>query len=183
MSLPGGGGERGLTDEPRARALRGQHRPQPHRAVPAQEQFALPVRAIPTVSCWVLAAGLAASQGGGGADGPVRAWQSGAPAGDRLAPCMARGRETTPDWLGLVAEGRGKLAHHAARCDLRLLTQREPTADGADQCFKTGTAATKTAYTAAEEAAQAVWTEVTGKTGASHCPWSIIGLSPGTPGH
>jgi hypothetical protein len=28
--------------------------------------------------------------------------------------------------------------------------------------FKTGTEATKTAYTAAEEAAQAVWTEVTG---------------------
>ena len=33
--------------------------------------------------------------------------------------------------------------------------------------FKTGTEATKTAYTAAEEAAQAVWTEVTGETGAS----------------
>ena len=33
--------------------------------------------------------------------------------------------------------------------------------------FKTGTEATKTAYTAAEEAAQAVWTEVTGKTGAA----------------
>jgi phage shock protein A len=32
--------------------------------------------------------------------------------------------------------------------------------------FKNGTEATKTAYTAAEEAAQAVWTEVTGKTGA-----------------
>ena len=35
--------------------------------------------------------------------------------------------------------------------------------------FKTGTEATKNAYAAAEEAAQAVWTEVTGKTdGAVH---------------
>jgi hypothetical protein len=33
--------------------------------------------------------------------------------------------------------------------------------------FKTGKEATKTAYTAAEEAAQAVWAEVTGKTGAA----------------
>jgi len=33
--------------------------------------------------------------------------------------------------------------------------------------FKTGTEATKTAYAAAEEAAQAVWTEVTGKTAAA----------------
>ena len=33
--------------------------------------------------------------------------------------------------------------------------------------FKSGREATRTAYTAAEEAAQAVWTEVTGKTGAA----------------
>ena len=33
--------------------------------------------------------------------------------------------------------------------------------------FKAGTEATKTAYRAAEEAAQAVRTEVTGKTGAA----------------
>ena len=33
--------------------------------------------------------------------------------------------------------------------------------------FQTGKEATKTAYTAAEEAAQAVWTEVTGKPGAA----------------
>jgi hypothetical protein len=33
--------------------------------------------------------------------------------------------------------------------------------------FRTGTEATKTAYTAAEEATRAVWAEVTGKTGAA----------------
>lgn len=43
VPLPGAGGERGPGDEPLPSALRGQRRPQPHRAVPAPERSQAPL--------------------------------------------------------------------------------------------------------------------------------------------
>ena len=51
-SLPGAGREDGLADEQQTPALRGERRPEPHRAVPAQVELAQPVRAVSRLDRW-----------------------------------------------------------------------------------------------------------------------------------
>ncbi len=73
---------------------------------------------------------------------------------------------------GIAPAVTGQLTHLRRRyADMQAKEERVTAASrrlmAEINAFQTGKEATKTAYTAAEEAAQAVWTEVTGTTGAA----------------
>ena len=78
---------------------------------------------------------------------------------------LERQADTAQDDSGQLADLRRQRADMQAKEERVTAASRRLMAE--INAFKTGTEATKTAYTAAEEAAQAVWTEVTEKkTGA-----------------
>src|SRR5690348_4563143 len=76
---------------------------------------------------------------------------------------LERQADMAPDDTGQLTQLRRQYADMQAKEERIATASRRLMAE--INAFKTGTEATKTAYTAAEEAAQAVWTEVTGNTG------------------
>jgi phage shock protein A len=76
---------------------------------------------------------------------------------------LERRADTSQDVTGQLTHLRRQYADMQAKEGRVTVASRRLMAE--INAFKTGTEATKTAYTAAEEAARAVWTEVTGKTG------------------
>ena len=78
---------------------------------------------------------------------------------------LERQTDTAQDVTGQLTHLRRQYAGMQAKEERVTAASRRLMAQ--INAFKTGTEATKTAYTAAEEAAQAVWTEVTGKTSAA----------------
>lgn len=78
---------------------------------------------------------------------------------------LERQADTGQDATGQLTQLRRRYANMQAKEERVTAASRRLMAEINN--FKTGTEATKTAYTAAEEAAQAVWTQVTGKTGAA----------------
>src|SRR5262249_11230441 len=78
---------------------------------------------------------------------------------------LERQADTAQDVTGQLADLRRQYADMQVREERVTVASRRLMAE--INAFKTGKDAAKTAYTAAEEAAQAVWTEVAGKTGAA----------------
>jgi len=76
---------------------------------------------------------------------------------------LERQADTAPDIAGQLTHLRRQYADMQAKEERVTAASRRLIAE--INAFETGKEATKTAYTAAEEAAQAVWTEVTGKSG------------------
>ena len=78
---------------------------------------------------------------------------------------LERQADTAPDIAGQLTHLRRQYADMQAKEERVTAASRRLMAE--INAFKTGKDAAKTAYTAAEEAAQAVWAEVTGKTSAA----------------
>jgi len=78
---------------------------------------------------------------------------------------VERQADTGQDATGQLTQLRLRYADMQAKEERVTAASRRLMAE--INAFKTGTEATKTAYTAAEEAAQAVWTQVTRETGAA----------------
>ena len=78
---------------------------------------------------------------------------------------LERQADTAPDVTGQLIHLRRQYADMQAKEERATEASRRLMAE--INAFQTGKEAAKTAYAAAEEAAQAVWTEVTGMTGAA----------------
>jgi phage shock protein A len=78
---------------------------------------------------------------------------------------LERQADTGQDAVGQLTQLRRRYAAMQAQEERVTAASRRLMAE--INAFKTGAEATKTAYTAAKEAAEAVWTQVTGNTGAA----------------